>query len=293
VPSHQIALIRGINVGRAKRVAMAALRKHLEAHGLREVATLLNSGNIVFSYKGSLRKAEALISRVLEAEMGVKAEVVVVTLGELQRLVASNALLEVSTDHSRLLVTVYGDASDKARFEQIFRDNARAVLSFALSRTKPEEAKDVVAQTFLVAWRRFAELPEVPLPWLISVARRTLADRRRAERRREALWIRLASRCRTGSTSVDFDVTEQLHLRGSIGAALQALRPDDRDILVVVAWRDFTVEQLAEALGCSKTTASVRLHRARRRFATLLDQADAKNDAETSACAYLPLVREV
>jgi len=183
--------------------------------------------------------------------------------------------------------------SDKARFEQIFRDNTRAVLSFALSRTKPEEAKDVVAQTFLVAWRRFAEVPDDPLPWLIGVARRTLADRLRAERRREALWVRLASRYRTGSTSVDFDVAQQLHLRGSIGAALQALRPDDRDILVLVVWRDFTVEQLATVLGCSKPTASVRLHRARRRFATLLDEADAEDDAESSTCAYLHLVREV
>jgi DNA-directed RNA polymerase specialized sigma24 family protein len=42
------------------------------------------------------------------------------------------------------------------------------VLSFVLTRTGPEEAKDVVAQTFLVAWRRFVELPEEPLPWLID-----------------------------------------------------------------------------------------------------------------------------
>jgi RNA polymerase sigma-70 factor (ECF subfamily) len=183
--------------------------------------------------------------------------------------------------------------SDKARFEQVFRDNARAVLSFALSRTQPEEAKDVVAQTFLVAWRRFAEVPEDPLPWLIGVARRTLADLRRADRRREALRSRLSSRYRTVSASVDLDVPEQLHLRGSIGAALRALRPDDRDILVLTAWRDFTVEQLAEALGCSKPTASVRLHRARRRFATLLDEADAKSAEEASTRVCLRLVREV
>jgi DNA-directed RNA polymerase specialized sigma24 family protein len=62
---------------------------------------------------------------------------------------------------------------------------------------------------------------------------------------------------------------------------------------VFVAWEGFTVEQLAEALGCSKPTASVRLHRARRRFASLLDEADAKGDEETNACIYVPLMREV
>jgi RNA polymerase sigma-70 factor (ECF subfamily) len=183
--------------------------------------------------------------------------------------------------------------SDTTRFEQVFRDNTRAVLSFALSRTGPEEAKDVVAQTFLVAWRRFADLPEDPLPWLIGVARRTLADQRRAERRREALWARLATRHNTVSISADLDVPEELHLRGSIGAALQGLRPDDRDILELVAWRDFSVGQLAEALGCSKSTASVRLHRARRRFAALLDEADVNADEESTQFAYVPVLREL
>jgi RNA polymerase sigma-70 factor (ECF subfamily) len=183
--------------------------------------------------------------------------------------------------------------SDEARFEQIFRDNAHAVLSFALIRTKPEEAKDILAQTFLVAWRRFGEVPEDPLPWLLGVARRTLADLRRAERRRDALWTRLSSRYRPGSATLDPDVSEGLLLRGSIGAALQALRPDDREIIVLIAWRDFTVEQLAEALRCSRPTASVRLHRARRRFAALLNEADAESNEESSEFAYLPLVREV
>jgi RNA polymerase sigma-70 factor (ECF subfamily) len=184
--------------------------------------------------------------------------------------------------------------SDKARFEQVYRDHVRTVLLFALSRTPPEEAKDVVAQTFLVAWRRVSELPEepLPLPWLIGVARRTLADGRRADRRREALWSRLSSRDRTLSTSFDVDVPEQLHLRGSVGFVLQALRSDDRDILVLVAWEGFTIEQLAEALGCSKQTASVRLHRARRRFAALLDKADAKG-GEVTNTDYLPIVKEV
>jgi RNA polymerase sigma-70 factor, ECF subfamily len=181
--------------------------------------------------------------------------------------------------------------SDKERFEQVFRDHARTVLSFVLTRTRPEEAKDVVAQTFLVAWRRFSELPEEPLPWLIGVARRTLADGHRADRRREALWRRLSGKY--GVTSVDVDVPERLHLRGSIGAALHSLSPDDRDILVLVAWEGFTVERLAESLGCSKPTASVRLHRARRRFAALLDKADGKSHEETSASVYLPPMREV
>jgi RNA polymerase sigma-70 factor, ECF subfamily len=72
------------------------------------------------------------------------------------------------------------DQSDEARrFEELFRSNYRAVLAYALRRADPETADEVVADTFLVCWRRLDEVPARALPWLLGVARRCLANRRR------------------------------------------------------------------------------------------------------------------
>lgn len=160
--------------------------------------------------------------------------------------------------------------SDQERFEFLYRENARPVLAYALIRTTTENAHDAVASTFLVAWRRLDHVPEDPLPWLISVARRVLADQRRSESRRRALGQRLGGLAVSNSSRID-DLPESIVLRRSIREALGRLRPQDRDVVVLTAWHGFDVEQLAVALDCSKPVASLRLHRARRRFANLLE----------------------
>ena len=161
--------------------------------------------------------------------------------------------------------------ADRARFEVFYRGNIRPLLAYVLTRTSRDNAHDVVASTFLVAWRRFEEVPVDALPWLIGVARRVLADQWRAESRRRALGHRLADDAVTGGTSVD-DVADSMVLRSSIRDALERMRPQDREVVTLVAWQGFTTEQLAAALGCSKALASLRLHRARRRFAKLFGE---------------------
>ncbi|MEV4259420.1 RNA polymerase sigma factor, partial [Spirillospora sp. NPDC049652] len=82
------------------------------------------------------------------------------------------------------------------RFEDLYAENRAKVLGYALRRTgDPQDAADVVAETFLVAWRRLDDVPpgdEARL-WLYGVARRVLAGQRRGERRRSALGARLRS----------------------------------------------------------------------------------------------------
>jgi RNA polymerase sigma-70 factor (ECF subfamily) len=88
--------------------------------------------------------------------------------------------------------------------------------------------------------------------------------------RRSALRERLGGLAFSNGSRID-DLPESIVLQRSIRNALAGLRPQDRDLVVLTAWHGFDLEQLAVALDCSKPLASLRLHRARRRFANLLD----------------------
>jgi uncharacterized protein (DUF1697 family) len=124
MPGRQVALLRGINVGRAKRVAMADLRGLVEAIGCREVKTLLNSGNVVFT-SPRLGPAEvgARIEKGLVARTGVSARVTVLTGAELDAVVAGNPLGKTASDPSRFLVAVLRDPKDRAKLLPLSRQD--------------------------------------------------------------------------------------------------------------------------------------------------------------------------
>ena len=106
-----IALLRGINVGRAKRVAMADLRQLVEDIGHGEVRSVLNSGNIVFSAADIDPLAAATaIEEALVLKLGVTARVMVIGGDTLAAVLAENSLLPLATDHARLLVFLLPDA---------------------------------------------------------------------------------------------------------------------------------------------------------------------------------------
>lgn len=115
-----VALLRGINVGKAKRVAMADLRKLVERLGYGDVRTLLNSGNVVFSAPSAdTRKAAARIEQALLDATGVSARVVVLTAAELEAAVKGNPLLEVAADPARLLAAFLADPADRSKIEPL------------------------------------------------------------------------------------------------------------------------------------------------------------------------------
>jgi uncharacterized protein (DUF1697 family) len=117
-----VALIRGINVGRAKRVAMADLRALVEDLGYREVRTLLNSGNVVFTVPEADRGEIApRIEKALATRLGVPARVTVLTGADLAEVLAENPLLAVATDPVRLLAGVLNDPADRGRLEPLAR----------------------------------------------------------------------------------------------------------------------------------------------------------------------------
>jgi RNA polymerase sigma-70 factor (ECF subfamily) len=153
----------------------------------------------------------------------------------------------------------------EADFARLYEEHLGAVLAFGLRRVpRPEDAGDLAAETFLVAWRRRADVPEdgaEARAWLYGVARRVLANHRRGERRRD----RLAERLRE-----DLAATAAWEQPGRVEpTAMKAMRrmeESDRELLMLSGWEELGPSEIAAVLGISSAAARSRLHRARKRF---------------------------
>ena len=163
----------------------------------------------------------------------------------------------------------------RMRFEGLFRTHADAVRGYALRRTDPDDADDVVAETFLIAWRRLDDVPADATPWLLGVARRVLSNRRRSDRRVVSLSNRLAERERRKPLAA----TDDSDLVSTIEAALDRLPDKEREALRLLAWEGLSTGEAAVVLGCTRATLAVRAHRARRRLTDLIDGHLAGGDA--------------
>ncbi len=157
------------------------------------------------------------------------------------------------------------DDRDADRLEALWRQHYAAVLAYGRRRAPDDVAADVAAEVFAVAWRRLADVPAEPRPWLLGVARRTLANHRRAEGRREGLAARLEEDARVG-TGDSSDGTGD-----AVRSALARLTSREREALLLTAWDGLGRAEAAAVCGCTETAFRVRLHRARRRFAAALD----------------------
>jgi RNA polymerase sigma-70 factor (ECF subfamily) len=159
-------------------------------------------------------------------------------------------------------MTRSGPSTRHGWFDRLWEANYEAILGYALRRTdSSDDAADVVAETFLTAWRRACDAPggEQVRLWLFGIARRVLANQQRGRRRHDRLAHRLhAAQPRAAPAAED---------TGAVAEAFARLRPDDRDLLTLVAVEELSTAQVAAVYGCSHVTARVRLHRARGRFA--------------------------
>ncbi|MFF5206429.1 RNA polymerase sigma factor [Streptosporangium sp. NPDC000396] len=167
-----------------------------------------------------------------------------------------------------------------ARFETAYAETYDQITAYAARRCdSPQDAADVVAETFAVAWRRVEELPqgdEARL-WLYGVARNVLANHRRGEIRRQAR-----------SAELDLEMAD-LYGRSpdsgvelsTIGQVFRSLSGDDRELLSLVAWEGLEREEIAKVLGVSRNAVRIRLHRARKRFSRALAQAGVLFETES------------
>jgi RNA polymerase sigma-70 factor (ECF subfamily) len=149
------------------------------------------------------------------------------------------------------------------RFSRLYEEHEREILRYALRRcNEPEDAADVVAETFLVAWRRLGDVPlgaEARL-WLYATARRVLANHHRGIKRR----IRLADRLRE-ELRRQFSAPPASGGDGAI-EALAEMGEADRELLMLIGMEGLTPREAARVLGIGTVTARTRLHRARRRL---------------------------
>ena len=164
-------------------------------------------------------------------------------------------------------------SEDEERFRRVYESSFEALLAFAVRRVaQPADAADVVAETFLVAWRRGRQMPdggEATL-WLYGVARKVLANHFRGGVRRERLGERLRQRLRGNAVDPGHEVSERLTVQG----ALAQLAELDREVLLLTFWEGLEPREAAVVLGVSSATARARLSRARARFRELMESAD-------------------
>ncbi len=124
MPGTHVALLRGINVGRAKRVAMADLRALVEGLGFGDVRTLLNSGNIAFTVPRAAKGDPApRIEKAFAKEFGFSSRVTVLTAAELDAVVTGNPLAKAGRNPSRLLVAVLTDPADRSKLQPLSKKN--------------------------------------------------------------------------------------------------------------------------------------------------------------------------
>ena len=163
---------------------------------------------------------------------------------------------------------------DAQRFTALYHEHHDRVRDFARRRVGSDLAQEVVAETFLVAWRRLDDIPPVAMPWLYQVALYEIANLRR----RQARVVRIHDALRhrrcgapgagAGELTEPESADEVTELSRAVAAAFAHLKPADQEILRLAAWEQLSSSEGAAVLQCSVPAYRMRLHRARIRLAT-------------------------
>src|SRR5665213_1837123 len=168
------------------------------------------------------------------------------------------------------MVTSQASREDYAKFEALYEANYKPIYAYVYRRVPhpSSDVQDVVSEVFATAWRRISDLPSAPQDrlWLFGVAHNCLLEHHRRLSRRLRLLSHLGAqpnRVQLLETAVD-----PLHLR--VRAALQELRPLDREVIVLVYWDGLSHVEAASVLGCSVNAVALRITKAKARLETKL-----------------------
>lgn len=154
-------------------------------------------------------------------------------------------------------------AGTSARFEAFYRGSYQEIAAYVRRRVPDDAADDVIANVFTVAWRRFGDVPGPPQdrPWIFAVARNTVSDHNRAQRR----WFRLGARLRAEAAMRGLPVGPPRagDEYERVMTAMAALRPAEREALQLVHWEELSHAEAAAVLGCTVNAFELRYRRAR------------------------------
>lgn len=142
----------------------------------------------------------------------------------------------------------------------VFDANASDLLAYLSRRVGPDDAADLLSETMVVAWRRVRRLPDDPeraRMWLFGVARGTLLNHARGERRRWALADRIRSHADATLSADPADAGSEVR------DAISRLEPDLAELVRLVHWDGFSLTDAAELLGVPASTARGRHQRAK------------------------------
>lgn len=176
------------------------------------------------------------------------------------------------------LTVIRGSESDPERFAVLVRRHGPAVVRYVTRRIGQERAEDVVAETFLVAFRKRASFQDQGrdcLPWLYGIATRLM----HRERRNEVRQLRLLAVSGIDPVTAPFtdrieDAVAARGVRQRLAAAMAELPVNQRDALLLLAWAGLSYEQIAVATGAPLGTVQSRISRARRRLRQSLADLD-------------------
>ena len=178
-----------------------------------------------------------------------------------------------------------GPAPDReARFRAVYEATYGDLVRFAQRRVHPTQAEDIVADAFLVAWRRFEDLPTDPgdaRAWLFGIAQRTMLNGQRGDQRRRALTIRIADAslvAQSGERWGDFG-SELVARRLDVADAWHRLSPVHQETLSLAVWDGLAGPQAAAVLGISPVAFRLRHTRARRALRRYLEITPAQPSA--------------
>jgi RNA polymerase sigma-70 factor (ECF subfamily) len=172
---------------------------------------------------------------------------------------------------------------DPDAFAELFHRHSGEIGRYVTRRVGPGIAEDIVAETFLVAFRRRVSYDgsrKDARPWLYGIATNVIRRHRRDEVRA------LRALARTGGDPVLAEsfadqVAGQVaasEISRALAPALARLEAGQRDVLLLVAWAELTLDQVAEVLGIPAGTARSRLNRARTKIRAALTSLDKEND---------------
>jgi RNA polymerase sigma-70 factor (ECF subfamily) len=170
----------------------------------------------------------------------------------------------------------------ESEFARVLATHRHALLRYALRRLDDhDDAEDLVADTFVVAWRRFVELPsrDQELFWLYGIEGRMLANSLRGRRRSMRLEMRLAFERENANDTRRYGEEDIQELM----SALSQLKPEERELLQLTYWERLSYREIGAVLGCTERAAGIRISRARRHLRQLLDEV-----ALTATIARLP-----